>query len=36
VWWREHEIGGHFAAVERAETLLGDLEEFLEGSWARE
>jgi microsomal epoxide hydrolase len=36
VWWREHEMGGHFAAVERAETLLGDLEEFLDAFYVKE
>jgi microsomal epoxide hydrolase len=35
VWWREHDVGGHFAAVEWSETLLGDLEEFLGEFWEK-
>lgn len=33
VWWREHSEGGHFAALERSEALLGDLLEFVELVW---
>jgi microsomal epoxide hydrolase len=29
-FWREHGVGGHFAALEVGEALLGDLEEFVE------
>ena len=30
VWSKSHESGGHFAAFERPETLLQDVEEFVE------
>jgi len=30
VWWREHEDGGHFAAYERPEVLVGDIVDFVE------
>lgn len=33
VWYRRHEIGGHFPSLERTEVLLGDLEEFLKQVW---
>ncbi|KAF2866360.1 hypothetical protein BDV95DRAFT_584598 [Massariosphaeria phaeospora] len=33
VSWREHEAGGHFAALERPGELLGDVEEFLGEVW---
>lgn len=29
-WWREHEHGGHFAALEGPGVLWGDLREFVE------
>lgn len=29
VWHRSHESGGHFAAMERPDALLGDVEEFV-------
>lgn len=29
VSWKSHEFGGHFAAVERPEVLLGDVVEFV-------
>lgn len=32
-FWREHERGGHFAAYERPEALVGDLVEFFRGVW---
>jgi microsomal epoxide hydrolase len=32
-WIRHHESGGHFAALERPETLLADLEDFIKQSW---
>ncbi|KAH6712012.1 Alpha/Beta hydrolase protein [Leptodontidium sp. MPI-SDFR-AT-0119] len=35
VWWREHSKGGHFAALERPEALLGDLLEFVEMVWRK-
>jgi pimeloyl-ACP methyl ester carboxylesterase len=33
VWKREHERGGHFAALERPETLWEDVEEFVKVAW---
>ena len=33
VWWREHSKGGHFAAIEQPEVLLGDLVEFISANW---
>jgi microsomal epoxide hydrolase len=33
VFYREHDKGGHFAALEQSETLLGDVEEFLAQVW---
>ena len=33
VWFGKHEKGGHFAALERPEELLGDVEEFLKIAW---
>ena len=33
VWHREHERGGHFAALERPEVLLRDVEEFVGEVW---
>ena len=33
VWFRRHTSGGHFAAVERPEVLLGDIEEFVAQVW---
>jgi microsomal epoxide hydrolase len=33
VWSREHDAGGHFAALERPEVLLGDVEEFVGLAW---
>jgi microsomal epoxide hydrolase len=33
VFWREHEQGGHFAAMEQPELLLEDLREFIEQVW---
>ncbi|KAI9690120.1 MAG: hypothetical protein M1822_009081 [Bathelium mastoideum] len=32
-FFRRHERGGHFAALERPDLLLGDLEEFVRASW---
>jgi len=29
VFWRDHGVGGHFAALEQPEAILGDLEEFV-------
>lgn len=29
VWWKRHEVGGHFAALERPKVLWADLQEFL-------
>lgn len=31
VFWREHGEGGHFAATERPEVLVGDIREFTGG-----
>ncbi|KAI8192208.1 putative epoxide hydrolase [Colletotrichum sp. SAR 10_77] len=33
VWYRPHEKGGHFAAMEQPEALLSDVEEFLKKVW---
>jgi microsomal epoxide hydrolase len=33
VFWRQHEKGGHFAALEVPEVLLGDFEEFVKQVW---
>ncbi|KAK2776195.1 putative epoxide hydrolase [Colletotrichum kahawae] len=33
VWYRPHEKGGHFAALEQPEALLCDVEDFLEQVW---
>jgi microsomal epoxide hydrolase len=33
VWFRQHDRGGHFAALERPGVLLGDFEEFVEQVW---
>ncbi|PVI07808.1 alpha/beta-hydrolase [Periconia macrospinosa] len=33
VWYREHHAGGHFAAVERPEVLLVDIEDFIKQVW---
>lgn len=34
-WWTEHDKGGHFAAVERPETLLEDLMVFIDQVWEK-
>jgi microsomal epoxide hydrolase len=36
VWFKAHENGGHFAALERPEELLGDIESFLAVAWRGE
>lgn len=33
VWWRSRKKGGQFAAVERSEVLLKDLEDFVSEVW---
>ncbi|KAF7365286.1 putative epoxide hydrolase [Mycena venus] len=33
-FYREHDKGGHFAAIERPETLLKDLEDFVSQVWS--
>jgi hypothetical protein len=33
VFYKKHEQGGHFAALERPEELLGDVEEFVGIAW---
>lgn len=35
-FWRSHESGGHFAAMECPAVLLGDLEDFVEEVWGME
>lgn len=34
-WYRRHEVGGHFPALEKGEALVGDLEEWLGSVWER-
>lgn len=33
VWYKRHEKGGHFAAMERPQHLLQDIEEFVAAVW---
>ncbi|OAG09796.1 alpha/beta-hydrolase [Paraphaeosphaeria sporulosa] len=33
MWFRRHEVGGHFPSLERGEALLGDLEDWLGEVW---
>ena len=33
VWWREHAVGGHFAAYERPGEVVKDLTEFFGEVW---
>jgi microsomal epoxide hydrolase len=33
VFFREHKSGGHFAAMERPQVLLADIEEFVAQVW---
>lgn len=33
VWVRQHDRGGHFAALERPEALFEDLEDFVGQVW---
>ncbi|KAI9053690.1 hypothetical protein LZ554_002643 [Drepanopeziza brunnea f. sp. 'monogermtubi'] len=33
VFYREHDTGGHFAALEKPEVLLGDIEDFIAQVW---
>jgi microsomal epoxide hydrolase len=33
VWYREHEKGGHLAALEQPELLLCDIEDFVKQVW---
>jgi microsomal epoxide hydrolase len=35
VFYRDHEKGGHFAALEQPELLMGDIEEFVEQVWEK-
>lgn len=35
VFYRQHESGGHFAALEGPEVLWGDVEEFVAKAWAQ-
>ncbi|KAF2093297.1 alpha/beta-hydrolase [Rhizodiscina lignyota] len=34
-WWRRHDKGGHFAALEKPELLLGDVEDFVKQVWKK-
>ena len=36
VFYREHERGGHFAALEGPEILWGDVEEFVKKAWKKQ
>lgn len=31
VWWKEHELGGHFAMYERPEQMVEDIVDFVKG-----
>ncbi|KAJ4301714.1 hypothetical protein N0V90_003807 [Kalmusia sp. IMI 367209] len=33
VWYRKHDVGGHFPSLERSGVLLGDVEDFLGQVW---
>lgn len=33
VWHKQHEAGGHFAALERPQDLFQDVEEFVAAVW---
>ena len=33
VWYKQHDSGGHFAALEKPELLLHDIEEFAAAVW---
>ncbi|KAK4449000.1 putative epoxide hydrolase [Podospora aff. communis PSN243] len=35
VYWKEHKVGGHFAALEQPASILEDLEEFIATCFAR-
>lgn len=35
VWWKVHERGGHFAALEVPELLWGDVEDFVRKVWGK-
>jgi len=35
VFYREHDRGGHFAALEQPELLMGDIEEFVDEIWLK-
>jgi microsomal epoxide hydrolase len=35
VFYREHDKGGHFAALEQGEVLLRDVADFLEEFWMK-
>lgn len=32
-WYREHKSGGHFAAVEKPDVFVQDMEDFIKESW---
>lgn len=36
VWWRSHPDTGHFAAMERPEVLLEDVEDFVGKVWEKD
>lgn len=35
VWYREHKEGGHFAAMEKPEVFLQDIEDFVKDVWPK-
>ncbi|KAK4050729.1 hypothetical protein OIO90_004951 [Microbotryomycetes sp. JL221] len=35
VWYKEHDNGGHFAAVEKPQVLLQDVESFIDQEWSK-
>ena len=35
VWYKRHETGGHFAAMEKPKELFDDVEEFVKVAWKK-
>jgi hypothetical protein len=35
VWYKAHESGGHFAAMEKPEMFVGDMEAFVKDVWPK-
>jgi hypothetical protein len=35
VWYRAHESGGHFAAMEKPEPFVKDMEDFVRDVWPK-